>query len=197
MKPTLEHPWNLSEAEALTLQQQLSEKVVKTDQLSTVSYIAGVDVAYPKAGNRLVAAVVILDADTLEVVETQTAEDEVHFPYIPGLFSFRELPPLIKAFDKVQHTPDLILCDGQGFAHPRRFGLACHLGVIFDVPTIGCGKTRLTGEHEPPAPERGSSAPLMDQNEIVGCALRTQTDINPIYVSISIRSLWKLPVNGF
>ncbi|CAM3544117.1 Endonuclease V [Vibrio aerogenes CECT 7868] len=184
MKPILKHPWNLSETEALTLQQQLAAQVIKTDQLRTVNYIAGVDVAYPDSGDRLVAAVVILDADTLEVIETQTAEDEVHFPYIPGLFSFRELPPLLKAFEKVQQTPDLILCDGQGLAHPRRFGLACHLGMLFDVPTIGCGKTRLTGEHEQPAPERGASAPLIDQNEVIGCVLRTQTNINPVYVSV-------------
>lgn len=187
MEPVITHPWNLSEAEALVLQQQLASKVIKEDKLNQVSLIAGVDVAYAKESDKLVAAVVLLAADTLEVVETAVTEDQVQFPYIPGLFSFRELPPLIKAFAKLQHAPDLIVCDGQGYAHPRRFGLACHLGVIFDLPTIGCGKTRLLGEHQQPDTERGATAPLVDNNEVIGNVLRTQTSINPIYVSIGHR----------
>ncbi|UXI02700.1 deoxyribonuclease V [Photobacterium sp. TY1-4] len=187
MEPIIHHPWNLSEEEALNLQQELATKVVKTDQVNKVKLVAGVDVAYQKDNDRLVAAAVILDAETLEIVETATAEDIERFPYIPGLFSFRELPPLIKAFAKLQRTPDLIVCDGQGLAHPRRFGLACHLGVIFDVPTIGCGKTRLLGEYQEPDTTRGAIAPLVDHNEVIGNVLRTQTDIKPIYVSIGHR----------
>jgi len=187
MVPIINHPWNLSEEQALQLQQELATKVIKYDQLNEIQLIAGVDVAYAKENDKLVAAVVILDADTLDVVESVTAEDNVQFPYIPGLFSFRELPSLIKAFAKLQRTPDLIVCDGQGYAHPRRFGLACHLGVIFDVPTIGCGKTRLLGEYDKPDTERGTMAPLIDNGEVIGNVLRTQTDINPIYVSIGHR----------
>lgn len=187
MKPVINHPWSLTEAEALTLQQDLAAKVVKVDQFQQINFIAGVDVAYAKESDKLIAAVVILDANTLGVIETTTAEDISKFPYIPGLFSFRELPSLIKAFAKLQHKPDLVVCDGQGYAHPRRFGLACHLGVIFDVPTIGCGKTRLLGEFEVPDAERGAIAPLIDNSEVIGSVLRTQTGINPIYVSIGHR----------
>ncbi|WP_417503125.1 deoxyribonuclease V [Marinobacter sp.] len=187
MEPIIHHPWTISEEEALSLQQELATKVVTTDQIGEIKLVAGVDVAYQKDSDKLVAAVVILDAETLEIVETATAEDIERFPYIPGLFSFRELPPLIKAFAKLQHTPDLVVCDGQGLAHPRRFGLACHLGVIFDVPTVGCGKTRLLGEHQEPDTTRGAVAPLVDHNEVIGNVLKTQTNINPIYVSIGHR----------
>jgi len=187
MKPIINHSWNLNEPEALILQQQLAAKVIKSDEFTQMNLIAGVDVAYAKDSNKLVAAVVIFDAHTLEVIETITATDKEQFPYIPGLFSFRELPSLIKAFAKLQHTPDLIVCDGQGYAHPRRFGLACHLGVIFDTPTIGCGKTRLLGSHDELPTERGAIAPLTDNNEVIGNVLRTQAKINPIYVSIGHR----------
>ncbi|WP_330962009.1 deoxyribonuclease V [Photobacterium sp. 53610] len=187
MKPIINHPWALSQEEALNLQQELADKVVPTNQLGEIKLVAGVDVAYQKDSNRLVAAVVTLNAKTLEIVETATAEDIERFPYIPGLFSFREIPPLIKAFAKLQHTPDLVVCDGQGLAHPRRFGLACHLGVIFDVPTIGCGKTRLLGEHQEPDTTRGASAPLIENDKVIGNVVRTQTNIKPIYVSIGHR----------
>jgi deoxyribonuclease V len=187
MKHVVEHPWNLSEDEALHLQQQLAAKVECEDRFDEIKWVAGVDVAYEKNGDKLVAAVVVLDARSLEIIETATATDTIQFPYIPGLFSFRELPPLVSAFSKLEHTPDLVVCDGQGFAHPRRFGLACHLGVIFDVPTIGCGKRRLTGKHEIPESTRGAEAPLMDGDDVIGSVLRTQDGINPIYVSIGHR----------
>ena len=187
MNPKINHPWNLTEREACLLQQELAAKVIKVDQLNEIHLVAGVDVAYEKNGDKLIAAVVILDANTLEVIETVTAENRAQFPYIPGLFSFRELPPLIQAFAKLNHLPDLIVCDGQGYAHPRRFGLACHLGVIFDLPTIGCGKTRLLGKHKEPDTGRGAIAPLYDNNEVIGNLLRTQNGVNPIYVSIGHR----------
>ncbi len=187
MKPVINHSWALSEEQALALQQKLATKVIKNDLLNEIRLVAGTDVAYQKDSNGLVASVVILNANTLEVIETTIAEDVEHFPYIPGLFSFRELPPLIKAFAKLNHTPDIVVCDGQGLAHHRRFGLACHLGVIFDVPTIGCGKTKLLGEHKTPDTIRGAIAPLIDDNEIIGNVLRTQTGINPIYVSVGHR----------
>jgi len=158
VKPIINHPWNLSENEAIQLQQKLAAQVIKHDQVGDVKLIAGVDVAYAKENDKLVAAVVILDANTLELIETVTTEDIAQFPYISGLFSFRELPSLIKVFSKLKQTPDLVVCDGQGYAHPRRFGLACHLGLIFDIPTIGCGKTQLLGIHKKLEEKRGAIA---------------------------------------
>ncbi|UHA75072.1 deoxyribonuclease V [Paenibacillus sp. 481] len=187
MEPIIEHPWNLSETDAIKLQQQLATKVSKIDQLNHVRYVAGVDVAYSEHSDRLIAAVAVLDASTLELVEAVIAEDVVQFPYIPGLFSFRELPPIVKALKGLATAPDLIVCDGQGLAHPRRFGLASHLGVLFDVPTIGCGKTKLLGDAQEPDAARGSVAPMLDQDEVIGHVLRTQHNIKPIYVSIGHR----------
>lgn len=187
MKPVINHRWNLSEEEALQLQTELATKVIKENQLDEVKLIAGVDVAYSKENDNLIAAVVILDAETLKIIEIVTAEEKGQFPYIPGLFSFRELPPLIKAFAQLKNKPDLVVCDGQGYAHPRRFGLACHLGVIFDVPTIGCGKSRLLGEYQELDIVRGAVAHLVDHNEVIGSVLRSQTNINPIFVSIGHR----------
>ncbi|WP_103106629.1 deoxyribonuclease V [Brevibacillus reuszeri] len=187
MEPIVRHRWDLSETEAIHTQQTLSKNVITEDQFTTINYIAGVDVAYSKQEDVLIAAVVILDAHTLNLVESVAVEDTVHFPYIPGLFSFRELPPIIKAFRQVTTPPDLIVCDGQGIAHPRRFGLASHLGVLFDIPTIGCGKTRLLGEYTEPDQKRGATSPLTDNGEVIGGVLRTQANTKPIYVSIGHR----------
>lgn len=189
MKQIIEHSWTISEAEAIDLQQQLALLVDPTDRFTSIKTVAGVDVAYDKHSNKLVAAAVVLDAVTLAILDSATAEDVERFPYIPGLFSFRELPPIILALQKLRITPDLIICDGQGLAHPRRFGLACHLGVLFDVPTIGCGKTRLIGEAQEPGYNRGDFSPLIDRGETVGQLLRTQTGIKPVYVSVGHRIL--------
>lgn len=187
MKPKYNHSWELDEPQAIQLQDDLAKKVVQSDLIDEVKLIAGVDVAYSKEDNRLVAGVVVLDANSLQIVEQVHVEDVPHFPYIPGLFSFRELPPIIKAFEKLKNTPDLIICDGQGIAHPRRFGLASHLGVLFDLPTIGCGKTKLIGEANPPGDQRGENSPLVDQGEVIGMVLRTQNKTNPVYISIGHR----------
>jgi len=187
MKPYIKHPWPVSKNEALELQIELSHNVINDDKYNIINLVAGVDVAYDKDTNKLVAAVVILNSDTLNVVETVTVDSVSLFPYIPGLFSFRELPPIIKAFDKLKNTPDLVVCDGQGIAHPRNFGLACHLGVIFDIPTIGCGKTRLIGEYKIPGISRGSVAPLIFNDKIIGNVLRTQNNIKPVFISIGHR----------
>ena len=187
MDQVISHPWNTSEAEALELQRTLATKVERQDRLTKINVIAGVDVAYSKHGDRLVAAVVLLDAASLAVIEKAIAEDIMQFPYVPGLFSFRELPPIARALQQLQRTPDLIVCDGQGVAHPRRFGLACHVGVLFDVPTIGCGKTRLLGTHEAVGSIRGDHAPLIDNGEIVGNILRTQDNVKPLYISTGHR----------
>ncbi|GAA0137079.1 endonuclease V [Paenibacillus sp. YSY-4.3] len=184
MEPKDMHSWNLSEEEAVQLQQELARQVIAEDQLADVIYVAGVDVAYSKHSDKLIAAVVILEAESLKVAESVVVEDHVQFPYIPGLFSFRELPPVIKAFQQIKTPPQLIVCDGQGLAHPRRFGLASHLGVLFDLPTIGCGKTRLLGEFEEPDLDRESFASLMDRGEVIGSVLRTQDGTKPIFVSV-------------
>ncbi|CAH1222255.1 Endonuclease V [Paenibacillus plantiphilus] len=187
MKPVIKHPWNLSEMEAIILQQELASKVIKEDSFVEINCVAGVDVAYSDHNNKLIAAIVILDASSLKVIESVVVEDTVDFPYIPGLFSFRELPPVVKAFDQLKISPQLIVCDGQGLAHPRRFGLASHLGVIFDVPTIGCGKTKLLGTYEEPDFNRGAYSTLDDNGEVIGAALRTQNNIKPLFVSIGHR----------
>lgn len=187
MKAFERHRWNIGEMEAIKIQQELAQQVIKEDSFEQIHYVAGVDVAYSQTNDTLIAAIVILETDTLNLVESVVVEDTVQFPYIPGLFSFRELPPIIKAFDKVKITPQLVVCDGQGLAHPRRFGLACHLGVLYDIPAIGCGKTKLLGDYNEPGQHRGAQSPLIDNREIIGNVLRTQNNINPIFVSIGHR----------
>jgi deoxyribonuclease V len=193
MQPILNHPWPETEAEAIALQQAWAPRVERADRLGEVRLLAGVDVAYEEGNQRLHAAAVVMDAATLVVVESATASGTARFPYVPGLFSFRESPPIIEALARLSTTPDLIVCDGQGLAHPRRFGLACHLGVLFDVPTIGCGKTPLagigdlTGAADSLGPRRGDTFSLVDAGETLGCALRTQYGVNPLYVSTGHR----------
>ena len=149
--------------------------------------VAGVDVAYDKHSNKLVAAVVVLDYETLKIVAQASAQDVEKFPYVPGLFSFRELPAIALALEQLDVAPDLIVCDGQGIAHPRRFGLACHLGILFDIPTIGCGKTRLLGEEDELERKRGNAVPLRDGEEVIGNVVCTQDGIKPLYVSVGHR----------
>jgi deoxyribonuclease V len=166
-------------------QQHLRQLVLAQDELpDTIKTVAGVDVAYEKDSNRLVAAVAVLDATSLAVEQIVSHYGEATFPYVPGLFSFRELPAILLALAKLPIQPDLIVCDGQGLAHPRRFGLACHLGVVTGIPTIGCAKTRLLGEYEPLAAHRGSYENLIDNGEVIGRALRTQEGKNPVFVSV-------------
>ena len=187
MKPVISHSWDMSEQAAKNLQQEMTKQIVLEDQFGKVELVAGVDVAYSKENDLLIAGVVVLEATSLRIVEQVTATDTARFPYISGLFSFRELPPLIKAFSKLHATPDLVVCDGQGYAHPRRFGLACHLGLFFDVPSIGCGKTNLIGDIGELAETRGSKASILDNNEEIGIALRTQSGVKPVYVSCGHR----------
>jgi deoxyribonuclease V len=187
IQPKLSHSWDLEEHDALLLQRELSQQVTVVDHFDEIKLVAGVDVAYDDRSNCLFAAAVVLETGNLDVVETASGQDIATFPYIPGLFSFRELPPLIKVLEQLSCTPDLIICDGQGIAHPRRFGLACHLGVLYDIPTIGCSKTRLMGQFNDLGTQRGDSTPLADQGEIIGCVLRTQDNVKPLYVSIGHR----------
>jgi deoxyribonuclease V len=182
--PIIKHPLEISEKDAILLQRNLSDKVVKEDHLEKVRWVAGVDAAYDEQSNKQFAAAVVLDAISLDFVEFSVSQEDVKFPYIPGLFSFRETPAITKALIKLRTVPDLIVCDGQGIAHPRRFGLACHLGVMFNIPSIGCGKTRLLGAADEPGPNRGDRSPLLDNGETIGFVLRTQNKIKPLYVSI-------------
>lgn len=150
--------------------------------------LAGVDVAYGGAhgspDDRVAAAVVVLDAATLESVDRATAVGRAGFPYLPGLFAFRELPLVLAALERLATTPDVFVCDGQGLAHPRRFGLACHLGVLTGVPTFGVGKTPLVGTWVEPGPERGDAAEVHDDGEPVARMLRTQHAVKPVTVSV-------------
>ncbi len=169
-------------------QLEMAPLVSREDRLpQSIQFICGVDVAYDTRSDRLFAAAVMLCAADLSVIETATVETRATFPYSPGVFSLRELPPLVEAVEKLNRQPDLIVCDGQGLAHPRRFGLACHLGVYLDRATIGCAKTRLIGEFGPLGPRRGDYSPLEDANEIIGSVLRTQDFVRPLFVSIGHR----------
>lgn len=174
-------------AHAMAEQTRLSLEVEETDRLGELRRIAGADVAYEKDGERFFAAVVVLDAHTLEVVEIARHEGEHPFPYVPGLLSFRELPALLPCFEKLTSTIDLVVCDGNGRLHPRGFGVACHLGVALDVPTIGCAKNLLLGEVGPLAHERGAHSPIVVDGIERGSALRTRDGVKPVYVSIGHR----------
>ena len=181
----LRPPADAAEAEAL--QRELAPLVERADRLGEVRLVAGVDVGYAVSGDALCAGIAVLDAATLEVVETVVHEDVARFPYVPGLFSFRELPPLLAAFEALERRPDLVVCDGQGIAHPRRFGLACHLGLALDLPAIGCAKSLYVGEAGEPGAARGAHAPIVHGGETVGAALRMQDGVRPVYVSVGHR----------
>ena len=187
MKAALTHSWDMDAAKAVKLQQRLALRVVKENRLGSVRRVAGVDVAYHERIGRQIAAAVVLDADSLETLECATAAETLRRAYVPGLFAFRELPTIMQALARIHSTPDLILCDGQGIAHPRRFGLASHLGVLMQIPVIGCAKTRLVGQAPPPGPARGDHTWLTQDGEVIGCALRSQDRIKPVYVSIGHR----------
>jgi len=166
---------------------ELRERVITSSRLGPVRRIAGVDVGFEN-GNRVArAAVAILDYPSLQLVDSAVARATVRFPYVPGYLSFREVPPLLRAFDKLRLVPDLVLCDGQGYAHPRRFGLACHFGVLTGLPTIGAAKSRLIGTHRRVGRTKGSRQPLRDAGEIIGAVVRTRDGVNPMFVSIGHR----------
>jgi deoxyribonuclease V len=165
------------------MQERLSRQVVARDRLSDIRSVAGVDVGYPKGSDEATAAWAVLSFPDLRLIDRATACLPASFPYIPGLLSFRELPPLLEAYAGLKVRPDLVVCDGQGIAHPRRFGLACHLGLRLDLPSIGAAKSRLIGEFSPPEPKRGCWSPLLVEGETVGAVLCTKDRVKPIYVS--------------
>lgn len=174
-------------AQARRLQERLRDEVVEDDAFGEIRHVAGADVSYDRGSPVLFATVVVLDARTLEVVEASAVRAPARFPYVPGYLSFRELPAVVAAFRRLRIRPDLVLCDGQGRAHPRRFGLACHLGVRLDVPSIGCAKSRLVGEHRAVGARRGAHVRLLDAGEVIGEVVRTRGGVAPVYVSVGHR----------
>jgi deoxyribonuclease V len=180
--PTL-HSWDLTPSAAIALQKELAQQIDVAKPLKKCALIAGADCSYSRGSPRFYAAVVVLRTSDFSIVETQGVGGESPFPYIPGLLSFRETPIVLQAFAKLKNWPDLVMCDGQGFAHPRRFGLACHLGLWLGIPTFGCAKTRLTGEHDEPGPTAGDVALLRDKDEIIGNVVRTKNRTKHVYVS--------------
>lgn len=178
--PEPPHSWSLSAREAIAVQIELAGRVELRDP-GPIRKVAGVDCAF--AGERCLSAVVVWDLERAEVIETRTAAATCPMPYIPGLLSFRELPAVLEGLAHVESSVDAVLCDGQGLAHPRRFGLACHLGVILGLPTAGCAKSRLVGTYRMPARRRGSSTRLLDRGEVVGRVVRTRDGVRPVFVS--------------
>ncbi len=178
------HSWQVSSAEALDIQWRLAAQVSRNSEITTPHFIAGVDISAQQAQGVATGAVVVLSYPELRVVETKVAQGELTFPYIPGLLSFRESPLILAACERLTFTPDLIMVDGQGIAHPRRMGLASHLGLFLNTPTIGCAKSRLCGSHEVPGDEPGSYTEVIDRGETIGVGLRTKLGVKPVYVSI-------------
>jgi deoxyribonuclease V len=195
VKPRHCHDWDVTPAEARAIQERLRQRVVLEDAFGKIQRAAGADVAFDALSRRAIAGVVLYEVlrrqdgpwgvgeFELREIERVWATVPLRFPYVPGLLSFREAPALLAAMEKLHRTPDVIFCDAQGYAHPRRFGLACHLGVLLDCATVGCAKSRLLGRHAAVAARAGSWTPLLDGDEVIGAVVRTRTDVQPIYVS--------------
>ena len=181
------HSWQVSAAEAIEIQKRLVTQISRHDEIDKPRFIAGVDVSSGRAYDKATAAVVVLKYPELLPVDASVIQTETEFPYVPGLLSFREVPLIIKAYERLKIEPDLILVDGQGIAHPRRMGLASHLGLLLDKPSIGCAKSLLIGTHEEIANKAGGYAEIIDDSEVIGAALCTRVGIKPVYVSIGHR----------
>jgi deoxyribonuclease V len=177
------HTWDIDISQARALQTMLAGEVDATAPLKPWTTVAAADVSYNKFDPWLYAAVVVIRADSFEVVERVGVVQEARFPYVPGLLSFREAPAVLEAFRQLRTRPDVVLCDGQGIAHPRRIGLASHLGLWLDLPTVGCAKSWLCGAYDVPGPDRGDWSPLTDRGEVVGAVVRTRTRVKPLFVS--------------
>lgn len=185
--PPLPHAWNISPRAAVALQKQLAACVLPIPPAGPLRFVAGLDAAFSPDGAQCIAGVVLWDREEARVIERHTARRKAAFPYVPGLLSFREAPALLAALRQLRHAPDVLMCDGQGLAHPRRFGIACHLGVVTRLPSIGCAKSRLIGQHDEPPRRRGGSAPLFDAGEQIGEVLRTRDGVKPVYLSLGHR----------
>ena len=187
VKALLQHPWDLSPTEAIALQQQLRGRVERADRLGPLRLVAGVDVGFEADNTITRAAVAVLHYPGLELHEYAIARQPTRFPYVPGLLSFREVPAVLAALEGLNSTPDLLLCDGQGIAHPRRLGIASHLGILCYVPTIGVGKSRLIGIHDTVPTGRGQWTPLLDKGEVIGAVLRSRAGVKPLFISTGHR----------
>lgn len=181
------HGWDLTPSEAVALQRELAGSVCRTDDFGEIRRVAGVDIGFEADGSVTRAAVVVLSLPDLVVIDQALSRSPTRFPYIPGLLSFRETPAALAALATLGTPPDLLLVDGQGLAHPRRCGLACHLGLLSGIPSIGVAKTRLIGKYEEPPQARGAWTPLIDHDEVIGAALRSRAGTRPLYVSIGHR----------
>lgn len=183
------HAWNLQPEQAIALQRELATRIVREDQVGEVRYVAGVDMAINESNGMARAAVVLLTYPDMEILERHVYEEPLRMPYIPGLLSFREAPAVLGAFHRLRQSPQLVLVDGAGIAHPRRIGIASHLGLWLDLPTIGCAKSILVGHYDREAlsEEAGSWVPLTYKKEIIGAAVRTRTRVNPMIISLGHR----------
>jgi len=177
------HDWDLTPKEAMALQSRLAVEIVRGDDFGLIARVAGVDVGFEDDGATTRAAIAVLGYPSLQLETSAIARLPTRFPYVPGLLSFREVPAVLAAMDKLSVRPDLLLCDGQGIAHPRRLGIACHIGLLLDIPSVGVAKTRLIGTHEDVPDERGAWVPLRDGKETIGAVLRTRKGVKPLYVS--------------
>lgn len=187
MQLAINHDWNLTPREARALQAELAPRVVREDDLGELDHVAGVDVGFENGGKTTRAAVVVMNAQTFEVTDAILHREPTRFPYVPGLLSFREIPALLNAMEQLRTLPDLLLCDGQGIAHPRRLGIAAHLGVITNLPALGVGKSRLVGKYDEPGIERGEWSVLKDGKDVIGRVVRTRANVKPVFVSIGHR----------
>ena len=200
MRLGINHKWNIGIAEARKIQEKLREKWISEDKFGEIRTVAGLDAAFVLTGsqafeasrnrwsalreaNRAIAAVVLYRYPEMQELQRTHAEVRLRFPYVPGFLSFREIPALLAALGKLKQMPDLLFCDGQGYAHPRRMGLATHLGIVLDRPTIGCAKSILIGAHGPIGNQKGEWTAMMDGGERIGAALRTRAGVKPVYVS--------------
>ena len=181
------HRWDVTASEAIALQQRLRKEVIAVDRFSRINFVAGVDVGFEQRGTVTRAAVAVLKFPELKLQEYAIARRPTEFPYIPGLLSFREIPAVLDAMELLKRLPDLILCDGQGRAHPRRFGIACHLGVLTDLPSIGVAKSRLIGTYASLKEDKGSRQALFDKDEVIGIVLRSRHGVRPLYISVGHR----------
>lgn len=184
---TVRHPWNVTPKEAIALQRELATQIRCEDDFGPVRTIAGVDVSMDRFATDGFAAIVVLSVPDLEVVEVSGVRMPIPMPYVPGLLSFREVPLVMRAWEGLKTKPDLLMVDGHGIAHPRRIGIASHVGLLLDRPSIGCGKTILVGRYGELGDTRGSTAPLVDHGEVVGEAVRTKNRVNPVFVSCGHR----------
>ncbi|MBS1812207.1 MAG: deoxyribonuclease V [Acidobacteria bacterium] len=177
------HSWDLQPSEAVALQSQLREKVILQPLPAHLNLVAGADISFNKFSDVIYAGIVVLQLPELEVVATSGVVTTTKFPYVPGLLSFRESPALLEAWETLTVRPNVLMLDGQGIAHPRRIGIASHIGLWLDLPTIGCAKSLLVGKYEEPLPEAGNWTPLIHKGDTIGAALRTKHRVNPVYVS--------------